>query len=310
MKLTRSFLVMAVLMAFAFQAEAKKVNLTYKLTAGEKFSFGWSVTQEIAQEMMGQSQTTNVSTSFVYAFKVLEVQANGSYRLEGRLTEYAMNTTTPMGEMKYNSATDKEVPDFAKALGLTLNEVYLFTLAPDGKITDVKAPDGLADKIVKAMGDSGDMTQQAMVEAQKNGAGTADSFLKSIGALFMNFPAEKVGPKSKWSNEAKVEQMVLFNTKTDYTLNKLAKDGNQVGMTAVITMADAGKGMEIQGMTINYELSGAKQGNFVLDPVSGLFTGGEDQTTISGVISVESPQLPAPMSIPMTIKSIEKLTRK
>ncbi len=309
MKITRSLLTLAILLAFAFQAEAKKVQLQYQLKAGDQFAYTLTVSQEIAQEMMGQSQSTAVGNSMTYSFKVLELLANDSYRLEGKLSEYTMNTNTPMGEMNYNSTTDKEVPDFAKSVALTLNEVFVFTLSKDGKVSDVKAPEGLAEKIEKEMGENQDMASQ-MMAGVAGGAGTAESFNRSVSGLFLNYPAEPIAVKKAFSNETKVENMVVFNTKTDYTLTSASKTENEIGIASVITMADPSASMEVQGMTITYELSGGKQGTFTTDALTGLFTKGESVTNISGVVSVESPQLPAPMSIPMSIKSTEKLTRK
>jgi hypothetical protein len=63
-------------------------------------------------------------------------------------------------------------------------------------------------------------------------------------------------------------------------------------------------------MTINYELMGASDGTIMLESATGLIRTSESVSTISGTISVDSPQLPSPMSIPMTIKSTEKVTRK
>jgi hypothetical protein len=309
MKITRSIFALAILMAFTLQAEAKKVQLQYQLKAGNQFAYTLAVSQDIAQEMMGQSQTTTVGSSLTYSFKVLEVLPGGTYRMEGKLTEYTMNTNTPMGEMKYNSTTDKEIPDFAMSVALTLNEAFLFTLSTAGKITEVLAPAGLAEKIEKAMGENQDMSAQ-MMAGVAGGAGTAESFTKSVNGFFLNYPAEPIAVKKAFSNENKVENMVVFNTKTDYTLTGASKTENEIGVTAVITMADPSASMEVQGMNITYELSGGKQGTFTTDAVTGLFTKGESVTNISGVVSIESPQLPAPMSIPMSIKSTEKITRK
>jgi hypothetical protein len=68
--------------------------------------------------------------------------------------------------------------------------------------------------------------------------------------------------------------------------------------------------MEMQGMNLTYELAGAKEGTMNLDPATGLIKNVDATTSISGNISIDSPQLPSPMSIPMTIRSVEKVVRK
>ena len=309
MKLNRILLVVALLAACSFQAEAKKVKLQYQLKAGDQFTYAYTISQEIAQEVMGQSMAYTVETSFVYDFKVKEVNADGNFRLSGTLIEFAMNSVTPQGDMKYNSATDKEIPDFAKMIGLTLNETYLFTLSPLGQITDVVVPDGVEEKIQKAMESMQDMTGQAMAAAGNN-SGSAEGFSKSIMGFFTGFPVDPVKPKSKWSVQLTVEQMVVFDTATEYTFVSGSETANEIKVVSQITQADPSAGMEVQGMSMTYQLSGAKDGKLLLDPATGMINNSEGVTMISGVISVESSQLPAPMTIPMNIKSTEKISRK
>jgi hypothetical protein len=308
MKLTRSFLILALLGTVAFQAEAKKVTLKYQLKAGEEFSLTMAVQQETTQDLMGQTQTQAVTTSLTYHFKVLEQLADGNARLEGALTEYIMDNNGMMGEMKYNSTTDKEVPEFAKSTALMLNEKFLFTLSPLGVISDVKAPEGLAEKIKEALGEAGELAAQMSNAVGEQG--TADGFAKSMSGLFLPFPEAAVATKKPWTQETSMEQIVSLKTVNEYSLTKASKESNEVGIKSSITMGNAESTMEMQGMTMSFDLSGGKTGNYSLDAVSGLITTAETVTSISGVVSIESSQLPAPMSIPMSVKSTEKITRK
>lgn len=309
MKSNRILLVVTLLLAFSFHAEAKKVKLQYQLKAGDQFTYAYSISQEIAQEVMGQSIVYTVENCYVYDFKVKEVNTDGAYRLSGTLLEYAINSVTPQGDMKYNSATDTEIPDYAKMTGLTLNETYYFTLSQLGKISDVEVPAGVAEKIVKAMEGMVDATGQAMAAAGNN-AGTAEGFTKSIEGFFTGFPEEPVKAKDTWSFEYKLDQMVVFNTATEYTFVGSNKTANEIKVVSQITQADPSAGMEVQGMNMTYQLSGARDGKLLLDPVSGMINSSEGITLISGVMSVESSQLPAPMTIPMNVKSTEKISRK
>jgi hypothetical protein len=309
MKLTRSLLLVVLMLgAVAYQAEAKKVNLKYQLKAGDEFSMVLSVGQEVTQDMMGQTQTQTVSTSITYHFKVLEALADGNFRLEGAMSEYSMDNNGMMGAMKYNSATDKEVPDFAKATSMQLNEKFLFTLSPIGTISDVKAPEGLAQKIKEVMGNDGEMAAQLSNAVAEQGS--ADGFAKSISGFFLPFPEAAVAAKKPWTQETQMEQIVSLKTVNEYSLAKASKESNEIGLKSSITMDNAASSMEMQGMTMNFDLSGGKTGTFSLEPGTGLIKSSEAVTSISGVISIESSQLPAPMSIPMTVKSTEKITRK
>jgi len=292
----------------AYQAEAKKVTLKYQLKAGEEFSLVMAVSQETTQDLMGQTQTQAVSTTLTYHFKVLEQLANGSFRMEGSLAEYIMDNNGMMGEMKYNSTTDKEVPEFAKSTAMQLNEKFQFTLSPIGVISDVKAPEGLSQKIKEAMGETGELAAQMSNAVAEQG--TADGFAKSISGLFLPFPEAAVAAKKPWSQETSMEQVVSLKTVNEYSLTKASRESNEIGVKSSITMGNADSSMELQGMTMSFDLSGGKTGAYSLDPATGLIKTSEGVTTISGVVSIESSQLPAPMSIPMSVKSTEKIMRK
>ncbi|GEM_PF-1069136 len=310
MKLTPTLLAAAMLAAISFQAEAKKVQLGYLLKPGDEFTYTTAVAQDIAQDVMGQTNTMTMETTMSYHFKVIESNADGSFRLSGMLVELIMDSKTPMGDVTYNSSTDKEVPDYAKMSTLTLNETYLFTLSRGGAVTDVVAPEGMEEKISKAMAEMENLASQ-LVQTSANIGATPEGFAKSVGGFFyFNFPESPVKPKFKWSTQEKVEQMVVFNTAIEYTFLGNKQGTNDIKVVTQITQADPSAGMQLQGMNMTYELAGGKEGTYSLDPVTGLISKGEGVTTISGVISVESSELPAPMTIPMSIKSTEKISRK
>jgi hypothetical protein len=300
---------MALILSVAFQAEAKKVKLQYLLKAGDTFKYETSLLQETAQEIMGQSQTTTLTTSNVYEFKVLEVTPAGDFLLNVALVSYAMTTTTPMGDMKYNSATDTVVPDYAKVMSLSLNEKYSFTLSPLGKISNVTEPVGLVEKVNKA-------SEAAGASAMGIGAGAAGvaasaaGFQKMLEGLLLPFPEGGTQTKEPWEAQTKTSQMVSFKVAAKYELVSASKETNEIKVTAQISQDPDSPPVEMQGMNITFELLGAKEGKLILDAVTGLIISTEGVTSISGTISLDGPQLPSPMSIPMTIRSTEKIVKK
>lgn len=309
MKTTRILFVMALILSMGLQAEAKKVKLQYQLKAGDQFKYERNVSQDIVQEMMGQTQSTNANTTLTYDFKVTEVTPAGDMVMNVALVGFAMESTNPMGEVKYNSATDSVVPDFAKSMVVTMNEVYTLTLSPLGKISDVKAPEGIAEKVNKLLEGMGG-EQMAMASGAAGAAVSADGFRQTIEGFVIAFPEGGAQVKEPWELDSRINQMIAFKTKTKYELVKSTKDSNEIKVTSQISQDPDAPPVEMQGMNITYELLGANDGKMQLDAVTGLITSSETVTAISGTISVDSPQLPTPMSIPMTIRSTEKITRK
>jgi len=311
MKLTPTLFATALLLSLTLQAEAKKIKLQYQLKAGQEFSITSSANQEMAQEVMGQTTTLFIETSNTYAFKVIEVKADGTFRLSGTMTETILNSssTMGMGDMKFNSTTDKEVPEAVKPMILTLNEPYLFTLSPAGAISDVLLPEGMQEKIEKNLTEQQDAAGQ-IVNASLSAVSTAEGFAKTMGGFFIALPTEPVQKKDNWSVESKMEQTIQMTAVTEYTYSGTADGCHNVKWVSQITQTDPAASMEIMGMNARFELSGALDGMLKLNEESCLVEGGESITSISGVISIESSELPAPMSIPMSTKTTIRITRK
>jgi hypothetical protein len=258
--------------------------------------------------MMGQSQTTNNNTRMTYDCKVTGVSGSGEMTLEVALVGYAMNLSNPMSEMKYDSETDTSVPDFAKSMAATLKEVYTLTLSPLGAISNVQVPAGLAEKVQKILEE---IAGNQMAMATAAGAGvSADAFKQAMEGFFMAFPEDGAQLKKPWEAETKINQMIAFNTKTKMELVKTGAETHEIKVSSQITQDPEAAPMEMEGMTISYHLMGTSDGNLVLDAGTGVVRSTESVTSISGDITVESSQLPEPMSIPMTIRSTEKITRK
>jgi len=310
MKTTRILFVVALALTVAWQAEAKKVPMKYQLKAGDKFQYEMSTSQDIAQEVMGQSQGSAVGTSATYEFKVVEAKTDGSYTMTAALVAYSLSTTTPAGKMSYDSKTDTVVPEFAKSTAAMLNEAYTFTLSSLGKVSDVKAPDGLLDKVNKAMETIAQNDQTGVLASAGSAAATPEVFQKSLQNIFIMFPEGGAELKTPWTTEDQVTQMVVLNVKTTFELAKSSKDGNEIKVTTQITQDPGTPAIVMQDMNMTYELSGTGNGTKLIDPVTGLLKTSDNNTAISGSISIDSPQLPSPMSIPMTVRSTDKTVRK
>lgn len=309
MKTSRILFVTALVLSLGMQAEAKKVKLLYQLKTGDHFLFEKTTSQSISQEMMGQAQTTNSKIGWTYEVKVTGVSAAGDYQMTGAMVDFSMSTTSPMGDMNYNSATDTVVPDFAKSMAITMNAVYAFNMSPQGLITNMKAPDGLGDKIKKLFESMGGGAMQ-MAAVSIADASSADGFQRIMESMLIHYPDGGAAVKDTWEGESKIQQIITLLTKSKCELTDATKTVNSIKVTTQITQDPATPPMEMQGMNINYELLGASEGTMQLDAESGIIISSELSITISGTISIDSPQLPSPMSIPMTVQSIEKVVRK
>ncbi len=308
MKTSRILFLIALTLTLGMQAEAKKVKLEYKLKTGDKFAIERTVNQDITQEVMGNPQTTQATTVFTYEFNVTGV-ANNEIQMDVALVGFAISSVNPMGEVKYNSATDTVVPDFARISVAGMNQAYKVSISPLGVISSCKVPDGLTDKVAKLAesltGGQMQMAANAAVEA----AGEA-GFRKTLSEFMIIFPEGGAQAKEPWEVEAKVQQMTSFLAKVKYELAESTKEFNTINVKAVITQDPAMPPMEMQGMTITYEMLGANEGTMKLDANTGLVTTSEVITSMTGTVALDSPQLPSPMTIPVTVRSTDTMKRK
>lgn len=310
MKTTRILFVIAMVLAIAAPAEAKKVKLQYKLKAGDQFKYEVRTQQDNVQEIMGQTNSTTSTSQSSYGFNVKEVTASGDMVLSVALIEYGLSAVNPggEGEMKFNSLTDTIVPNYAKSMVALLNEYYSFTLSPFGKISNVIAPEGIVEKVNKVVESLGD---QMKMGAQAVGAtASAEGFQKTLEGLIISFPEAGAETKKPWELESETNQMVAFKVVSKFEFINSSKDANEIKMTAQVTQKPGTPPMEIQGMNMTFEMVGAKEGSLLLDPLTNLIKTGTYSTSISGTISIDGPQLPSPMSIPMTSLTKETITRK
>jgi len=146
-----------------------------------------------------------------------------------------------------------------------------------------------------------------MISAMTAQTASEEGIKKQISGLFFKYPEGKIKVGKTWSEESSDNvQMISFKNKIDNLLVSADKKNATIKQSVNIEQMEM-EGMEMEGMTMNYELSGRKEGGLNVDISNGMITSIDAVTDISGVISIESPQLPTPMSIPMSIKTTESL---
>jgi hypothetical protein len=309
MKTSRNLFLMAVLFFVGIQAEAKKVKLQYKFQPGQEFKLESSANMDVAQEFMGNVQTTTTLNASTYLVKVVGLEPSGDYRMEISICAFAMTSLGANGDLKYDSATDSVVPDYAKAMVAAMNQVFKVTMSPLGKINECIAPEGLAAKISKMADELGGGQMKSVAEAA-GAEFTSDGFRIKLGNMFLVFPDGGVEQNEPWMIETKFHQMAAFNATIKYELTDATKEVNSFKVSGTIVQDPDSPPMEMQGMTITYELLGGNEGTLQLDASTGLLIASEKVTSISGTVAVDSPQLASPMSIPVTVRSVEKVSRK
>jgi hypothetical protein len=308
MKKLRILLVLAVAIITSATVQAKKVELKYNLNIGQEIVFSHTLKQELAQEVMGQLQAMENLMVSKYKFKVLEVRADGNFLIEEKVIAMKLVMENDYMNLDYDTESGEDAPAGLEFYNKILNIPFSFLLSPQGEIIEMIGIDKYIETIQESLGAIGDGPEQQLIAGLAAQNTSEEGLRGQTGAIFFKYPKGKTKVGSSWSDESESTQMVKFKNSIENTLVEAGKEKASIKQTVKIDQLPM-EGVEVQGMTMNYELSGKKQGGCEVDVKTGLLLKADAVTEISGVISIESPQLASPMSMPMTIKMTETLVQ-
>jgi len=307
MKTIKTALVVLLAMTFSITAQAKKVELRYSLEKGAEVSLILTNAQEIVQEVMGQSQATQTGQVMEMKFKVLGITQDGNFQMARVITKVKITVSSPMGDVEFDTDNIEDHNPLAGSLGWLKETPVEFVMSPFGEILEIKDADNIAEEFAEKF--SGGGAESQMVMALASQFTSEDGLKQSLSMMLLKYPTTKVKVGKPWETTSEMKQMISFKNTTSNVVNEVNADVASLSQEVKIEQGEGDNTMEMQGMEMEYELSGGKQGVFEIDLKTGLIIKGESITTISGIISIDSPQLPAPMSIPMTIKTTETISR-
>ncbi|MEA1877057.1 MAG: DUF6263 family protein [Bacteroidota bacterium] len=307
MKTIKAALVVFFAMTFSLAMQAKKVELRYTLEKGFEICFELTSAQEIAQEVMGQSQSTQTRLVMATKFKVLDITPDGNYLMTRVITKVKIMVSSPMGDMEFDTDNIEDDNPLAGSLSWLKDAPLEFVMSPSGEILEVKDADKVAEEFTEKTSGGGPESQMIMALASQ--FTSEDGLKQSISMSLLKYPIKKVKVGKPWETVSEIEQLISFVSTTATMVNEINGDLASLTQDVKIEQGEGENMMEMQGMEMEYELSGGKQGAYEVDLKTGLIVKGEGITTISGIVSIDSPQLPAPMSIPMTIKTTETVKR-
>jgi len=307
MKTIKIALVLLLSITFSMTVQAKKVNLRYTLEKGFEVSFKLTSVQEIVQELMGQSQSTQNKQILFVTFKVLDVDQDGNYTMSRLIPRVKILASYPSGDMEFDTDNVEDSNPMADSFVWLTETPTEFVMSPEGNILKVIDSEKIADEFVKKF--SGEGVESQMIMAMASQFTTEDGLKQSLGSFLLKYPDKKVKVGQPWESVSEMKLLISFKNTASTKIKEMNKVTATLSQSVMIEQSEVDNVIEMQGMEMEYELSGEKQGSYEVNLETGLIIHGEESATISGLISVDSPQLPAPMTIPMTIKSSETISR-
>lgn len=287
----------------------KKIDLKLNLQKGDKFYVLTVSEQDITQSMMGQEIKIAQTIRMGSDYDVVDVLKNGDFNIKVTYQRIAYRQDSQYASVDYDSdKPDAEVSEQAKAFAALKGISFSFICDEKGNVSNVTGTDEMLDKIIASYGS--ELTESKKEAVKKSlEMQFGDEALKSTLSSLMNiYPEKPVKTGSSWSRMIELNvgmPIVLDNT---WKLNSVKKGQAFVSINTVITANSAAEPMEIQGMTMKYELKGSQEGELIIDIETGLTKSSIMNQKLSGKMLMSGGMLPEAMEVPIQIETKASVT--
>lgn len=236
-------------------------TLTYKMTQ--------NVVTEV--EVMGIPQKVNGVQGATYEYAIKNVSPQGEVIMDVTTKAINMEQITPMMTVRYDSQNPEknEPKDMLTAMDNMIGFTYNVTLNKSGKIIESKGTKELAEK----MGGDGAQMQD-LIKSQFDLGG-------SVYPLVNFYPGKPVKVGDSWMRTDTIRSQVSLLAKNTFTLQE--RSG---GKSIIVVKGDLSSledaNIEMQGMKLNYDLTGTNEGKIILDDKTGMMDTSERKMKVSG----------------------------
>ena len=279
---------------------AKKYSLIYNLEKGSKYYLNVSSNQNIHQEVNGMDIDIKITYGGKTSYEVSDIQDN-IMELKVIYETLSFTMESPMMNLNYNSEVDSVSDNpMHNALRAVVGVPFDVKIDNKGKVLSVTGFDNVYSGMVDNFGGNSEMVSQ-MAESIKKQFGN-EAMKNSIAVMTDIFPDSKVEVGDSWEKSVVQNAGMSITTNSNITLTEA--DNNQwtlQGKSELVSNPDST--MEMNGMTQMFDMKGTSEFTMILDAKSGWIKEGDVVQELEGVVSVEGGQLPAPMEIPMKIKT-------
>jgi hypothetical protein len=303
----KKFTLMLIALAIMTQlTDAQKV-LRYKLKVGEKYGLKQMVVQDIEQTIQGMQQTMKQTIGADIVVTITGKEGN-IYNSEVKFASMLFKTEHPMMKMSYDSndeSADKSNP-MNKTFDILVGHQFQMKFDDMGHVKEVTGFENILEKIVEAFSDNPAVGEQM----QKTLAGqfSNDVMKSSMSTMLIAYPEEKLHKGTTWTNKVQIKKPFVLNNTYNYKVEDLS--GSMVSLSGTGNQqSKPGTEMKIAGMTQKVDIKGDVSLTAQIDTKTGWPSEVKMNQTLDGMIKMESPQLPAPMEIPMKIISESTFTK-
>lgn len=304
------FMAMMILsVAISFVYAEDKVDLKLRLEKGQ--SYKMKMSQELKINIMipgqqGQQQpmTMNQKNEMKTIYTVEDVQEDGTLVLKVTYDAmvFKMENPDPNQTIEYDSTdTSTAVGPMASILDAVVGQSFTITITSDGHVKEIQGADALLGRIQEKINELPEGPERAGMETQFKMQYGDEALKANTENSFNMYPDNPVGIGDTWQRKTTMNQGFPMVVDSIYTL-KERKDGIATIDIFAMIQPDRDTGpTEMGSVKLQYNISGSLTGVMEMQEATGWPIRSNQNLRLSGSITVQSPEMQQPMSIPMSI---------
>lgn len=284
--------IVVILSLGSMSAFAQKVKVELDLKKGDVYQMVVEMENTINQEMMGQAMNMKQNMVVTMQTKVLDVLANGNYKIEQSYERMKLEVNVNGQQMSLDSDGDALNPQNA-ALAKVKEAVIQYDVTPSGKVSSVSG----FEELMQSLGNSPQAA--GMMKGMMN-----DDMMVNF---FNYLPKEKVGKGDKYSSVVAMPEMMNMEITTNYIVNEVSKEELVLDVDSNIDLEPTEPIVQ-NGMSMKVKATGTQKGSYVVSREDGMPKSSEIKQEMEMNMSMKNPQSGEDMTIPMVLNSLIKTT--
>lgn len=312
MKKTINFtvLLLSIILFSAFTiSKDKAYDLRLNLHKGDKFYVLATTEQNIIQSMMGQEVKIIQTIVMGYDYEVVDVLDNGDFNIKVTYVKVAFKQDSQYANLDYDSDKDNsEITPQTQAFAALKGATFNFICNNKGAVKEIDGIDKLLVEMIETIGK--DLTAEQKLEIENSlKLQFGDEAMKSTLSNTMNiYPENRIKKGESWNRVIDLNVGMPMKLDNTWTLVDVKKDLAQVTVNSKIETLKTDEPMQVQGMEMEYKLTGDQSGTIKLNVLTGLAEESIVNQKIKGTMVLTGEMLPQAMEVPISIETKATVT--
>src|SRR5262245_9916719 len=223
MKKLTLLLTLATITQFSF---GQKQRLGFNLVVGETYYHVMRSDSKVKQEIGGQENTINMSTSGKLAFNIVGLK-DSVYEMSVTYQKLSMTMTSPAGNTTASSEKKEDDDIMSQILGAFVDKPFLMTMTKTGTIVGVKNLDSVFERALEKFTQLSP-EQKVQLKDQLMGSYGEKALKGNFELVTAIFPYVPVERGSTWTRKTKIEAGMEVNLSTTFEFKEKGDNYNLI----------------------------------------------------------------------------------